>query len=45
MDVFLQQPYPVLSSMVIAEKSVNNTDKVDVDQIIRNIFDIESMYK
>ncbi|XP_029673475.1 fatty acid synthase-like [Formica exsecta] len=44
MDIFLQQPYAVLLSTVIAEKSVNNSDKVDFDQIIRNILGIENVY-
>ncbi|KAL6447829.1 hypothetical protein ACFW04_000150 [Cataglyphis niger] len=40
-DIFLRLPYPVLSSMVIPENSVN-TDKIDFDQIIRNILGIEN---
>ncbi|EFN67940.1 Fatty acid synthase [Camponotus floridanus] len=45
-DVFLQQPYPVLSSMVIAEKhkSTNNDDKIDhIVQIIGKLFGIENI--
>ncbi|XP_025265005.1 fatty acid synthase-like [Camponotus floridanus] len=44
-DVFLQQPYPVLSSTVIAEKHkfANNDDKVDIIQIVANILGIENI--
>ncbi|XP_050463287.1 fatty acid synthase-like isoform X2 [Cataglyphis hispanica] len=44
MDIFLQQRYPVLLSMVIAEKLVINSDKVDLDQIICNILGIENVH-
>ncbi|XP_025264308.1 fatty acid synthase-like [Camponotus floridanus] len=45
-DVFLQQPYPVVSSTVIAEKrkSVNNDDSIDhVVHVIANILGIENI--
>jgi len=45
-DIFLQQPYPVLSSTVIAEKhkSTNNDNKIDhVAQIVGNILGIENI--
>jgi len=45
-DVFLQQPYPVVSSTVIAEKhkSVNNDDRIDhVVHVIANILGIENI--
>lgn len=45
MNIFLQQPYPVLSSMVIAKehKSANNGSKVDFVQVIANILGIENV--
>ncbi|XP_025269658.1 fatty acid synthase-like [Camponotus floridanus] len=45
-DVFLQQPYPIVSSTVIAEKhkSVNNDDSIDhVVHVIANILGIENI--
>ncbi|KMQ87022.1 fatty acid synthase [Lasius niger] len=45
MDIFLQQPYPVLSSMVIAkkQKSANNGGKVDIVQVVANILGIDNV--
>ena len=46
MDIFLQQPFPVLSSMVIAEKhkSTNKGDIVDLDQVVANILGFENVH-
>ncbi|XP_072747993.1 fatty acid synthase-like [Anoplolepis gracilipes] len=45
MDIFPQQRYPVLSSVVIAgkHKFVNDGNKVNFDQVIANILDIENI--
>ena len=46
MDIFLQQPFPVLSSTVIAEKhkSANKGDIVDLDQVVANILGFENVH-
>lgn len=45
MDIFLQQPYPVLSSIVVAKKhkSANDGNKVDFLQMFANILGIENI--
>ncbi|XP_072745100.1 fatty acid synthase-like [Anoplolepis gracilipes] len=44
-DIFLQQPYPVLSSTVIGgkHKSVNDGNKINFDEVISNILEIENV--
>ncbi|KMQ86062.1 fatty acid synthase, partial [Lasius niger] len=46
MDIFLQQPFPILSSMVIAEKHkfANKGDKFDLDQVVANILGFENVH-
>lgn len=43
MDIFLQQPHPVLSSMVIADKRVEVGLKVSVVEAVANIMGIKAL--
>lgn len=45
MDVFLQQPHPILSSFVLADKrkNANNSNKVSIVQAVANILGIKKV--